>query len=51
MGIDNKDTSYDSLYKAFEERIELLAKLPKMDEHNSIEKVIKEHGFSRRDSM
>lgn len=51
MGIDNKDTSYDSLYKAFEERIELLAKLPKMDEDNSIEKVIKENGFSRRDFM
>ncbi len=51
MGIDNKDTSYDSLYKAFEERIELLAKLPKMDEDNSIETVIKENGFSRRDFM
>ena len=51
MGIDNKDTSYDSLYKAFEERIELLAKLPKMDEDNSIEKVIKENAFSRRDFM
>jgi len=51
MGADNKDISYDLLYKRFKERIVELSKLPKMDENNSIEKAIEENGFSRRDFM
>ncbi len=51
MEIVKKDTSYEALYSAFEERIEQLKKLPKMDENNSIEKTIEAHGFSRRDFM
>ena len=51
MGVNSKDISYDLLYKRFEERIADLSKLPKMDENNSIEKVIEENGFSRRDFM
>jgi len=46
-----KDISYDSLYKTFEERISHLSKLPKMDKNNSIEKVIEENGFSRREFL
>jgi len=51
MGSAIKDTSYDVLYESFKERIEQLKKLPKMDENNSIDKVIEENGFSRRDFM
>ena len=51
MSMGRKDTSYDTLYKSFEERIEQLSKLPKMDKNNSIEKAIEENGFSRRDFM
>ena len=51
MGSGIKDTSYDTLYESFKERIEQLKRLPKMDEDNSIDKVIKENGFSRRDFM
>ena len=51
MSINTKDTSYDALYEAFEDRIEQLKKLPAMDENNSIEKVMEEKGFSRRDFM
>jgi len=51
MGITNKDASYDTLYKTFEDRIEQLKKLPKIDENNSIENALTEHGFSRRDFM
>ncbi|QOR63003.1 hydrogenase small subunit [Sulfurovum sp. ST-21] len=46
-----KDTSYDALYASFEERIEQLKKLPKMKEESSIEEVIEENGFGRRDFM
>jgi len=51
MGINIKDTSYDTLYRAFEDRIEQLKKLPKIKEDSSIEQVIEENGFSRRDFM
>jgi len=51
MGSGIKDTSYDTLYESFKERIEELKRLPKMDEDNSIDKVIEENGFSRRDFM
>jgi len=51
MSIDKNDTSYDTLYCAFRERIEQLSKLPKMKEDASIEQVIEENGFSRRDFM
>lgn len=51
MSIDKNDTSYDTLYSAFKERIEQLSKLPKMKEDASIEQVIEENGFSRRDFM
>ncbi len=51
MSISHKDTSYDSLYEAFKERIEQLSKLPKMKEDGSIERAIEESGFSRRDFM
>ncbi len=51
MSIDKNDTSYDTLYSAFKERIEQLSKLPKMREDASIEQVIEENGFSRRDFM
>jgi quinone-reactive Ni/Fe-hydrogenase small subunit len=51
MSIDQNDTSYDTLYNAFKERIEQLSKLPKMKEDASIEQVIEENGFSRRDFM
>jgi len=51
MSIDKNDTSYDTLYNAFKERIEQLSKLPKMKEDASIEQVIEENGFSRRDFM
>ena len=49
---ENIDTqSYDTLYNTFKERIENLQKLPKMKDDSSIEKVIEENGFSRRDLM
>jgi quinone-reactive Ni/Fe-hydrogenase small subunit len=51
MSIDKNDTSYDTLYNAFKERIEQLSKLPKMKEDASIEQAIEENGFSRRDFM
>ena len=51
MSIDKIDTSYDALYESFKERIEQLKRLPKMDEENSIDNVIEENGFSRRDFM
>jgi len=51
MSFDKNDTSYDTLYNAFKERIEQLSKLPKMKEDASIEQVIEENGFSRRDFM
>ncbi len=51
MSIDKNDTSYDTLYSAFKERIDQLSKLPKMKEDASIEQVIEANGFSRRDFM
>ena len=51
MSMGRKDTSYDALYASFEERIEQLKKLPKMKEESSIEEVIEENGFGRRDFM
>jgi len=51
MSIDKNDTSYDTLYSAFKERIDQLTKLPRMKEDASIEQVIEENGFSRRDFM
>ncbi len=51
MSINNIDTSYDSLYESFKQRIGQLKKLPRIDEDNSIDKVIEENGFSRRDFM
>jgi len=51
MSTSMKETSFDSLYKAFEERIEQLKKLPKMKEDSSIEQVINDNGFSRREFM
>ena len=51
MTISNIDSSYDSLYESFKKRIEQLKELPKMDESNSIDNVIEENGFSRRDFM
>ncbi|HIQ27194.1 MAG TPA: twin-arginine translocation signal domain-containing protein [Sulfurovum sp.] len=51
MNFKEKDTTYDSLYASFEERIKKLQKLPRLKEDTSIEEVIKEHGFSRRDFM
>jgi len=49
MNIGKKDSSYDALYTSFKERIELLSKLPKMKKDSSIEQVIEENGFERRD--
>jgi len=51
MSIDGMDSSYDSLYNSFKKRIKQLKKLPKIDENNSIENIIEENGFSRRDFM
>jgi quinone-reactive Ni/Fe-hydrogenase small subunit len=51
MSSSSIDTSYDSLYESFKKRIEQLRELPKMDENNSIDSVIEENGFSRRDFM
>ena len=51
MSIGKKDASYDSLYESFKERIEQLKRLPKIDESNSVDNVIEENGFSRRDFM
>ena len=51
MSMGKKDTSYDVLYASFKERIEQLKKLPKMNENSSIEQVIEENGFGRRDFM
>ncbi len=51
MKMSNKEISYNSLYATFEERIKQLAKLPKMKEDSSIEQVIEENGFSRREFM
>jgi quinone-reactive Ni/Fe-hydrogenase small subunit len=51
MSMSHKDTSYETLYEAFKERIEQLSKLPKMKEDGSIERAIEESGFSRRDFM
>lgn len=51
MSRDKIDTSYDTLYEQFENRIKQLSKLPKMNESNSIERTIEENGFSRRDFM
>lgn len=52
MGISKKDSSYDTLYKSFEERIEQLKKLPTLKEDSSIEKVLfEENGLDRRDFM
>jgi quinone-reactive Ni/Fe-hydrogenase small subunit len=49
MSIGKTDASYDALYTSFKKRIEELKKLPKIDTNNSIDSVIKENGFSRRD--
>jgi quinone-reactive Ni/Fe-hydrogenase small subunit len=51
MNMKAEDISFDSLHKTFEERIKQLEKLPKMKEGHSIEQVIEEKGFSRRDFM
>jgi quinone-reactive Ni/Fe-hydrogenase small subunit len=51
MNSGSIDTSYDSLYESFKKRIEQLKQLPKMDDSNSIDSVIEENGFSRRDFM
>lgn len=51
MNANIKETSFDSLHKAFEERIEQLKKLPKLKDDSSIEQAIEENGFSRRDFM
>ena len=51
MSSSSIDTSYDLLYESFKKRIEQLRELPKMDENNSIDSVIEENGFSRRDFM
>jgi len=51
MSIGKKDTSYDALYTAFEERIEQLSQLPRIKENSSIENTIEENGFERRDFM
>jgi len=51
MSIGKTDASYDSLYESFKERIEQLKRLPKIDESNSVDNVIEENGFSRRDFM
>jgi quinone-reactive Ni/Fe-hydrogenase small subunit len=49
MSIGKTDASYDALYTSFKKRIEELKKLPKIDKNNSIDSVIEENGFSRRD--
>ena len=49
MSIGKTDVSYDSLYTSFKKRIEELKKLPRIDKNNSIDSVIEENGFSRRD--
>jgi quinone-reactive Ni/Fe-hydrogenase small subunit len=51
MGVTNQETSYDLLYKRFEQRIEQLSRLPKIKEDTSIEQAIEENGFSRREFM
>ncbi len=51
MDIEKIDASHETLYKAFKERIETLAKLPAMKEEGSLEEVFEENGLSRRDFM
>jgi quinone-reactive Ni/Fe-hydrogenase small subunit len=51
MDMSKKDMSYDALYSAFKDRIEQLSELPKMKDDSSIEQVIEEKGFTRRDFM
>jgi len=51
MNMKSNDHSYDALHEAFKDRIEQLAKLPKMVDDSSIENVIEKAGFSRRDFM
>ncbi len=49
MNANLKDESFNSLYKSFQDRIEQLKKMPKIKEDSSLEEVIRENGFSRRD--
>jgi len=51
MSIEPHTSSYDTLYKAFQERIEQLKKLPAMREDTSLETTFEENGLSRRDFM
>jgi len=51
MNIAKTDTTYDTLHKEFKERIDKLKELPQMDRKHSIEEIIEENGFSRRDFM
>ncbi len=45
------EVSFDKLYKDFENRIKDLEKLPRVKEEGSVEKMLTEKGFSRRDFM
>ena len=49
--IETNETTDTLLFKSFQERIQQLSKLPKIDENNSIENVLETHGISRRDFM
>ena len=51
MAIESRDISYDTLYSAFQDRIEQLKRLPKIEGRESLEKVMEESEFSRRDFM
>jgi quinone-reactive Ni/Fe-hydrogenase small subunit len=51
MSIEPNTTSYDTLYKAFQERITQLKQLPAMHEETSLEATFEENGLSRRDFM
>jgi len=51
MSIESNTTSHDALYKAFQERIEQLKKLPAMHKETSLEATFEENGLSRRDFM
>jgi len=47
----HNEMSYDTLYADFENRIKELEKLPRLKEETSVEEMLHEKGFSRRDFM
>jgi len=51
MSIEPNTTSYDTLYKAFQERINQLKQLPAIHEETTLEATFEENGLSRRDFM